>query len=121
MRFMVCVVLAGMMAMGARGYAQQSAPAPAKGAAAAPAAESQQKMEMEVARMELELEDWAQLERYRAADYGFVGGEWWEVFSGEALCESRDQRADHAADAGAISAGCGGPASGGGGDPGRDE
>ncbi len=71
MRWMVCVMV-GMMAVGVRGFAQQSAPAaPAVAAPAAPvaaAAESQQKMEMKVARMELELEDWAQLERYRAAN-----------------------------------------------------
>jgi lysophospholipase L1-like esterase len=89
MRFMVYVVLAGMMAMGARGYAQQSAPAPAKGAAAAQAAESQQKVELEVARMELELEDWAQLERYRAADLALPGmQEGRVVFYGDSITDS---------------------------------
>ncbi len=68
MRRMVCVVAVGLMAMGARGFAQQSAPVAPDKAAPVAAAESQQKLEMKVARMELELEDWAQLERYRAAD-----------------------------------------------------
>ena len=74
-RMVFLVVVMGMMALGVRGVAQQSAPtAPGKAAPVA-AAESQQKMEMEVARMELELEDWAQLEGYREADLALPASE----------------------------------------------
>ncbi len=85
MRWMVCVVMVVMMAVGARGFAQQSAPA----APVAAAAESQQKMEMEVARMELELEDWAQLERYRAANAALPASERGRVvFYGDSITDA---------------------------------
>ena len=74
-RMVFVVVVVGMMAVGVRGFAQQSAPAASDKAAPDAAAESQQKMEMKVARMELELEDWAQLERYREADLALPASE----------------------------------------------
>jgi lysophospholipase L1-like esterase len=63
LRGMVCVVAAGMIAMGVQGEAQQNAPVAAPAPVATPSAQS-----MEMARMKAQMEDWAQLGRYRAAD-----------------------------------------------------
>jgi hypothetical protein len=140
LRVLVFAGLSFVTVMG-HGQAPASVSAPAPAVAPAPAAAPVDTAK-EIAAMQAKLDDWPQLGRYRAdnaagsycdegrasgvlwrLNYRWLGAGGWQrgLLSGQAVCEPRDQRADHAADGGAISSGCDRPASGGGGDSGGNE
>jgi lysophospholipase L1-like esterase len=91
MKRMVCWVVAGMMAAGARGYGQQQSSAQQKNvpqahSVATPRPAKVETKSAQIARMKVQLEDWAQLGRYRAADLDLPGtGEGRVVFYGDSI------------------------------------
>lgn len=125
----------------------QTAPAPpaATPAQSAAAARPTPTVEQQLATLQKRMLDWAQLGYYRERNEALaapaageqrvvffgdsiteIWGRSWKASFGDkpyrqAVCGPRHQRADIAADGGAISPGCGGPASGGSGDPGWHE
>ena len=93
MRRMICLVVAGMVAVGGVSGAQQSHAqrntVPGAGSVAAPVPPAASAKNVQIARMKVQLEDWAQLGRYRAADLDLAGtGEGRVVFYGDSITDA---------------------------------